>query len=112
MAGRSPQERIEAVARRVESGLTEISLENNGELDVSSRLAVNIRWQGARLVAGDGIGGFEFVDFGPNHDQPDQFSAQFKIDHLTFRLPAGEKRTIGWLRLNEEREVKCEIQKP
>ena len=39
-------------SRRVESGLVEISLANAGELDVSSRLAVEVRWSKARLIAG------------------------------------------------------------
>ncbi|HEY1790573.1 MAG TPA: DUF3142 domain-containing protein [Verrucomicrobiae bacterium] len=102
MAGRVPREHVHAAARRIERGLVEISLVNDGELDLSSRLAVEVTWTNARLVAGDGIGGFNLGDAGPA-------TARFQVDDKPFRLPAGEKRIIGWLRLSEDREVKVEI---
>jgi hypothetical protein len=102
MAGRVPREHVHAAARRVEPGLAEISLVNDGELDLSSRLAVAVTWTNARLVAGDGIGGFSLADAGPG-------IAKFQLDDNSFRLPAGEKRIVGWLRLSEDREVKVEL---
>jgi hypothetical protein len=87
---------------RVESGLTEISLVNDGELDISSRLAVQTRWRGACLVAGDGLRGFELADRGAS-------SARFVAGTRPHRLPAGEKQVIGWLRLSEDREVQGEL---
>jgi hypothetical protein len=104
MAGRAPREHVHAAARRVEARLVEISLVNDGELDLSSRLAVEVTWSNARLIAGDGIGGFSLNDAGPD-------AARFQMDDKSFRLPAGEKRIIGWLRLSEDREVKIEIKK-
>lgn len=104
MAGRAPLEHVHAAARRVEAGLVEISLVNDGELDLSSRLAVEVTWQNARLIAGDGIGGFILNDAGPG-------AARFQMDDTSYRLPAGEKQIIGWLRLGEDREVKVEIKR-
>jgi hypothetical protein len=104
MAGHLPREQVHAAVRRVEPGLVEISLVNDGELDISSRLAVEVRWQNARMVAGDGLGGFDLADDGPS-------AARFQTDNNDRRLPAGEKRIIGWLRLSEDREVRCEIKK-
>ena len=49
-------------ARRVEAGVVEIILVNEGELDISSRLAVEARWSKARLVAGKGSSDFELAD--------------------------------------------------
>ena len=102
MGGRTLSEHVQAAARRVEPGLMEVSLMNDGELDLSSRLAVEVSWSNARLVAGDGIGGFNLADTGPD-------IARFQVDDNSFRLPAGEKRIIGWLRLSKDREVKVEI---
>lgn len=102
MAGRVPREHVHAAARRVEPGLMEISLVNDGQLDLSSRLAVEVTWTEARLIAGDGVGGFNLTDAGPG-------SAKFQLDDNSFRLPAGEKRIIGWLRLSEDREVNVEL---
>ncbi len=104
MAGREPRENFRAVARRVEPGLIEISLENIGDLDISSRLAVSVRWSDARLVAGDGLREFELAE-------QNNSAAKFQTKTSSFRLPAGEKQIVGWLRLDPDREVKLEVQK-
>jgi hypothetical protein len=101
---RSSRESLRAEPRRVEAGLVEINLVNDGELDISSRLAIEVRWQNARLVAGDALGGFELVDGGTS-------TAKFQTASKPVRLPAGEMQVIGWLRLSEEREVTIEIKK-
>jgi hypothetical protein len=104
MQGRSPRESLRVQTRRVESGLAEISLENDGELDLSSRLAIEVRWSrqsGSRLVAGDGLRGFELVNGGPA-------TVQFQTKSQPCRLPAGEKQVIGWLRLSGDREAQFE----
>jgi hypothetical protein len=104
MAGRYPRESLRAEPRRVEPGLVEISLVNDGDLDISSRLAVKVRWQNARLVASDGLRGFEWLDGGPS-------TVKFQTRLAPWRLPAGEKQVIGWLRLSEDREVQIELEK-
>jgi hypothetical protein len=99
---RIPRKSVRVEAHRVEPGLTEIGLVNDGELDISSRLAVKARWSGARLMAGDGLHGFEMADRGIAF-------AKFETGVRPYRLPAGERQVIGWLRLNEDREVQVEI---
>jgi hypothetical protein len=56
-------------------------------------------------VAGDGLGGFELLDGGLS-------SVKFQNRTPLWRLPAGEKQVIGWLRLSADREVQVEISKP
>jgi hypothetical protein len=97
-----PHENVRTQWRRVEAGLVEINLVNEGELDISSRLAVEIRWQDARLVAGDGLRGFELVE-------GDASTARLTTRSQPLRLAAGEQRTIGWLRFNRDVEVQLEI---
>ena len=104
VAGREPRESFRAEARRVEAGLVEISLVNDGELDISSRLAVEVRWSDARLVAGDGLLGFELAEQNVS-------AAKFQNQSSQYRLPAGEKQIIGWLRLDQDREVQVEVEK-
>ena len=84
LGARIPRERARVESRRVEPGLVEISLVNNGELDLSSRLAVRVRWRGARFAAGDGLAGFELAD--------GVFFARFETSARPWRLPAGEPR--------------------
>ncbi len=104
VAGRKPRESFHATARRVESGLVEISLVNDGELDISSPLAVEARWSDARLMAGDGLRGFELAEQNVS-------AAKFENQLSQFRLPAGERQIIGWLRLDQDREVQVEVKK-
>jgi hypothetical protein len=102
---RSPRESLRADSRRVEPGLTEISVVNDGELDISSRLEVEVRWspeKGTRLVAADSLRGFQVVE---------QKSSTLKIKSQQCRLPAGEKQVVGWLRFNIDREVQVECKK-
>jgi hypothetical protein len=104
VAAREPRGSFHAVARRVEAGLVEISLVNDGDLDISSRLAVEARWTGARLIAGDGLRGFELAD-------QNSSAATFQTQLSNFRLPAGETQVVGWLRFDQDREVQLEVKK-
>ena len=104
IAGREPQEKFHATTRRVEPGLVEISLENIGELDISSRLTIEARWTDARLVAGDALRGFELSEQSGS-------GAIFQTKQTNFRLPAGEHQVIGWLRFEKDREVQLEVKK-
>ncbi len=104
LAARVPRESLRAGTRRVEPGLVEISLVNAGELDISSRLAVEARWSGARLVSGDGQRGFQLVDGGPS-------AASFQTQTQPSRLRASESIVVGWLRFDRDCEVTCEAKK-
>jgi hypothetical protein len=100
---RTPRKSVRAESHRVEPGLVEISLVNDGELDISSRLAVETRWRVARLVAGDGLHGFEMTEQAVA-------SARLETGARPYRLPAGEQQVVGWLRLSEDREVQVEME--
>lgn len=104
LAARVPQEKFSVNSRRVESGLVEISLANEGELDVSSRLAVEVRWSKARLIAGDALRGFELADRNAS-------AARFQTKSQTVRVRAGDQLVLGWLRFDQECEVRCELKK-
>jgi hypothetical protein len=104
VAGRVPRGSFHADARRVEAGLVEISLVNDGELDISSRLAVEARWPAARLIAGDGLHGFVLAEQNGS-------AATFQNPLSNFRLPAGETQIVGWLRFDQDREVQLDVKK-
>jgi hypothetical protein len=104
LAARVPREVLRVNPRRVESGLVEISLANAGELDISSRLAVEVRWSRARLVAGDALRDFELADRSLS-------AARFQTRSQSVRLRAGETLVLGWLRFDQDCEVRCELKK-
>jgi len=107
VASRFPRESFRGEARPVEKGLVEINLVNDGELDLSSRLVVEVRWSrvgGARLIAADGLHGFNLLNTGPS-------SITFQKTSQPDRIAAGEKQTVGWLRFDRECEVQVESKK-
>ena len=104
IAARVPQEKLQAVARRVEPGLVEISLVNSGELDISSRLAVEVRWSNTRLIAGDALRDFELADRSVS-------AARFQTKSQPVRVRAGDQLVLGWLRFDQDCEVRCELKK-
>ena len=104
LAARVPQEKFSVNSRRVESGLVEISLANEGELDVSSRLAVEVRWSKARLIAGDALRDFELADRSAS-------AARFQTKSQPVRVRAGDQLVLGWLRFDQDCEVRCELKK-
>ena len=104
VAMRVPQEKFRVNTRRVESGLVEISLANEGELDISSRLAVEVRWSNARLVTGDALRDFELADNSAS-------AARFQTKSQSSRIRAGESLVLGWLRFDQDCEVRCELKK-
>ena len=77
---------------------------NDGEADISSRPAVEVRWQKGRLVASDGQRGFQVLDSGSNALQ-----FQTKTNLTRDRLLPGQRQVIGWMRFDTEVEVQVEI---
>ena len=104
LEARVPREVLRVHTRRVESGLVEINLANEGELDISSRLAVEVRWSKARLVAGDALRDFELADRSLS-------AARFQTKSQPGRVRAGETLVLGWLRFDQDCEVRCELKK-
>ena len=96
---------VPAEIRRPRPGLVEVSLVNDGEADGVAFPAVEVRWPKARLVAGDGLRGFELVEAEPT-------AAQFRRNSGRDRLSPGERWEIGWLRLDKDVEPQVEIKKP
>jgi hypothetical protein len=100
----SPRETMRVELRRVDAKLTEIDFVNVGEIDFSSRLAVEVHWEGARLLAADALSGFEI-----SNQEPTVVRFRSKIPPV--RIRTGERMTIGWVRLDQEREVQGEFRK-
>jgi Protein of unknown function (DUF3142) len=105
MTGHTPRESLRAETRRPQPALVEVSLVNDGEADCVALPVVEVRWQNSRLVAGDGLRGFELVEAEPA-------IAQFRSRHGRDRLSPGERWKIGWLRLDKDVEPRVEIKEP
>jgi hypothetical protein len=103
LEGRSPRASVRAVSRRVEAGLYEIVVHNEGERDLPL-LPVEIRWSGARLVAGEAFGESEWVDAGA-----DKVVFQTVGESRGPRVVPGESLLLGWLRMSGEVEIHVEM---
>jgi len=104
---RSPLEHIRAAPRRTAAGRVEIDLVNDGELDISPPLAVEVRWpadSGTRLMAGGAAGDFELTRSGGS-------SARFRAASQFHRVPAGDKLTVGWLRFDRDCDLRLDLQR-
>jgi hypothetical protein len=104
VASRPLAEKLRCVPQRGESGLVEIILANEGELDFSSRLAVEVRWTDGRLMAGDALRDFVLVGHSAS-------AARFQTKSNSFRLRAGDSMKVGRLRFDLDCEVQCELKK-
>ena len=93
MAGRVPKASVRAEATHPRPGLIEVALINDGENNSTSLPAIEVQWQKARMVAGDGLAGFRMEN------------STSGTAHLTSQdsspLKPGERRKIGWLRLDK-----------
>jgi hypothetical protein len=99
IAGRTPAAKLRHELRHPQPGLAEIDLRNEGDGDYEGAVHLKACWSGARLIASDGWQGVETIDGGPN---------VLRFETRKLRLPAAESRSIGWLRLDKEVEVRIE----
>lgn len=100
MSGRVPLPDLRYTSLRPEPGLVEVQVANRGTADRTGPVVARVRWQGARLLARDGIRGFEVASSGAN---------ELLFTNAICRLPAGEVETIGWLRFDTEAVVELNI---
>lgn len=102
MAGRIPEPELETATRQPEPALVEIHLQNRGNADEVRPVQVAVRWRDGRVVASDGLLGFDVFETGINE-------LQFRT--TTLRLEAGGSQGIGWVRFDKATDVRVEIQR-
>lgn len=108
MSGIPPQAKPIAHARRVEPGLVEIDLANEGTADAPAAVTIDIRWRGEKLVAADGLNGYalERIGDGAARLVPNDSVAGLRLD----RLAPNARRTLAWLRFDRDTEVHVDVQ--
>jgi hypothetical protein len=103
--GEIPEPRLEFQPARDGSGLIEVEARNDGDGDARMPGAITVRWKGpGRLVAADGVMGME--------TERGQAAVTFRssADAALGRLRPGERRRLGWLRLERDMEVAIDVQ--
>lgn len=101
VAGRAPRPALALKVRQPRPGLVEIDLANHGEADASAEIGISVTWHDAELLACDALAGFAAHKAAAKSGSACAFVGNPRL------APAGQ-RTIGWLRFNGNREVRCE----
>lgn len=104
MAGRTPAPLLRAESRLVEPKVNEVDLVNAGDADASLACAVTVSTHGTRVVAADALAGFERIDSGF-----ESITLRSQSRLALERLGPGERKTIGWMRLSEDKEVHADV---
>jgi len=104
MAGKAPEARVEVALRRPEQGLLELDLLNKGAGEHRAGLAISVQWNTGRLIASDGLEGFEPGDEGSNR-------LTFSRKNGARSLGPGERQSVGWMRFDREAEVHVALEK-
>jgi len=102
MSGIRPQPDLRAQPRYPNPALVEIDLLNAGAADYSGPATVKVHWSKGREVAADALAGFELIEVSPD-------TIHFQSRGAMERLEPGERRNIGWVRLDEHAEVQMEL---
>jgi hypothetical protein len=103
MNGKAPHTSAKVEIREPQPGLVEADLINTGQTDFNQPVRVVLHWKDARLLASDGLQGIEVTEAGSNR-------IVFVNTPEFARLPPGERRTLGWIRLDQKAEVTIETE--
>jgi hypothetical protein len=103
-AGRPPRRDLRAVPRSAEPGLVEIDLSNAGEADEGWPFRIELEWGSGTLLASDGLSGYRILRTGPR-----VLFLERQISPWDPPLLPGARRTVAWLRFNEETRVSASV---
>lgn len=101
MAGQVPEGRLAFHSQVNSGGLVELTVTNAGTSATSFPEQLELSWSKGRLVAGDGLGGFELEETAVN-------GARLRRIRNGGSVEPGGRITVGWLRLSANTEVRIE----
>jgi len=103
MDGRVPRRSLRTEVAYPEACLAEVVLVNDGEMGVSVPSGIELEYEAAKVMAGDGLQGFA-LGGGVWRNRLDY------AERASMRqIRVGERWTVGWLRFSEETEVKAYV---
>ena len=103
-AGRPPRRALQALTRAAGPGLVEIELVNTGEAETGWPVRVDLSWRDGDLLAADGLAGYQLLRTGPRTLRLERSTTPWDRP-----LRPGERRQVGWVRLEKAVEVKAAL---
>jgi hypothetical protein len=100
--GVTPAADARVEVRRPQTGLVEFDLVNQGTADLAQPPEIEIGWHAQQALAMDGIQGYDLVRSGPTR-------ARLEAVATAFRLCAGDRRCIGWIRFDADPELTAHV---
>ena len=107
----SDEQLLSAAQLRVtytQKALAELAWENTGDVDETLPEDVTVNWNGAKLIAADGLGGFSFSSSQSTHN-PNSGLLQLAKDQPLPTIGPGREYKIGWLRFDKEVKIDAQI---
>lgn len=104
MTGRAPRRGLRLEPRESAPGLVEVALANAGEDDGAWPTPLALRWEGAPLLAADGLAGYRIQQTGAREARLERDAAAW--DRL---LRPGERRLVAWLRFAGPARVRATL---
>jgi len=101
MEGREPKSNLRAETSFPRPGLLEVTLTNCGDKAATALPVVELKWREARMVGGDGLGGYRLETRGTE--------AAYMIPIHSREVKPGERRKVGWLRLNRTNSIAASV---
>ncbi len=102
MTGQIPNPRLKLELRNPSQNLFEVELKNIGDGDYFGAVDVNMKWYAGKFIAGDAINGFSL-----ERNNPNVVSFKKGMDQTGIR--PGDRKKLGWIRLDRDSEVGLEI---
>lgn len=104
MKGGIPRSDVRVEFTQTQPGLVEVELTNQGDADDPLRVQATVDCGAARILAADGLGGFEVV-------RERAAGVRFRSRPSPTRawLAPGERKIIGWVRLDQTKEIKAHV---
>ncbi|MHC4648990.1 MAG: hypothetical protein ACYTBJ_26345 [Planctomycetota bacterium] len=104
MAGRMPRQSLCVRVDYPEPALAEISLVNDGEVDMPAPAVIELGCEQGKLIASDGLRGFALAQ-----PKVSKTCLVYSDTMSGVTIGAGERWKVGWLRFTEEMEVNANV---
>ena len=104
MSGTTPRRGLHAGVNYPQTGLAEVYLVNDGQMDESPDVSIHLEWDARGLLGADGLNGFSRTQTNPTSIRLERAGPEDPR-----MIAPGEKWMVGWLRFDGRKEVRSHV---